>query len=174
MLCCVENRRCQSSRVTSPLSNIDGDGYENVTWKVNSRCFKLYCAYSISFNSSKVGNLFWSWILKDCIEVQEKKKKVVVLCSSPPQNVKLGIFTSRSCSDYNWGMYKKRDAREKLLFCQSKGDVTRDDSKRRFLAQHSVATLLRHCFEWLQHCSNIATLCCAKNRSCESSRVTSP
>ena len=53
-------------------------------------------------------------------------------------------------------------------------DVTRDDSQRRFLAQHSVATLLRHCFEWLQHCSNIATLCCAKNRRCESSRVTSP
>ena len=37
---------------------------------------------------------FWSWVLKDCIKVQEKKKKVVVLCSLPPQNVKLGIFTS--------------------------------------------------------------------------------
>ena len=42
------------------------------------------------------------------------------------------------------------------------GDVTRDDSQRRFLAQHSVATLLRHCFESLQQCSNIATLCCVK------------
>ena len=31
-------------------------------------------------------------ILKDCIKVQEKKKKVIVLCSCPPQNVKLGIF----------------------------------------------------------------------------------
>ena len=30
-----------------------------------------------------------------------------------------------------------------------------DDSHRRCLAQHSVTTLLRHCFEWLQHCSNI-------------------
>ena len=50
----------------------------------------------------------------------------------------------------------------------------RDDSQRRFLAQHSVATLLRHCFEWLRHCSNIATLCCAKNRRCESSRAKSP
>ena len=36
-----------------------------------------------------------------------------------------------------------------------------------------VATLLRHCFEWLQHCPGIATLCGAKNRRCESSRVTS-
>ena len=25
-----------------------------------------------------------------------------------------------------------------------------------------ITTLLRHCFEWLQHCSSIATLCCAK------------
>ena len=60
----------------------------------------------------------------------------------------------------------------------SKDDFTRDDSQRRFLAQHSVATLLRRCFEWLQHqqvaiCS-IATLCSLKNSICESSRVTSP
>ena len=33
--------------------------------------------------SSNVCNSFWSWVLKDCIKVQEKKKKVVVLCSSP-------------------------------------------------------------------------------------------
>ena len=57
---------------------------------------------------------------------------------------------------------------------ESYSNVTRDDLQRRFLARHSVATLLRHCFEWLQHCSSIATLCCAKNRRCESSRVTSP
>ena len=54
----------------------------------------------------------------------------------------------------------------------TKGDVTQDDSQRRFLAQQNVATLLRRCFELLQHCSNIARLCCAKNRRCESSRVT--
>ena len=34
------------------LSNNDGDGFENVPLKkVNSRCFKLYRAYSISLNS---------------------------------------------------------------------------------------------------------------------------
>ena len=60
----------------------------------------------------------------------------------------------------------------------SKDDFTRDDSQRRFLAQHSVATLLRRCFEWLQHqqvaiCS-IAALCSLKNSICESSCVTSP
>ena len=42
-----------------------------------------------------------------------------------------------------------------------------------FLAQRSVATFLRHCFEGLQHCSSIATLCCANNGRCESSRATS-
>ena len=41
---------------------------------------------------------------------------------------------------------------------RSKGVVTWDDSRRRFLAKHCFATLLRHCFEQLQHCSNIATL----------------
>ena len=50
---------------------------------------------------------------------------------------------------------------------KTKGDVTPDDSQRRFLAQHSSATWL----VWLQHCSNISTLCCAKNRRCESLRV---
>ena len=37
---------------------------------MNSRCFKLYRAYSISFNSANNGKFFWSWILKYCIEVQ--------------------------------------------------------------------------------------------------------
>ena len=54
------------------------------------------------------------------------------------------------------------------------GDVTRDDSQRRFWAQHRVATLLQRCFECLQHRSSIATPCRAKNRRCESSRVASP
>ena len=56
-------------------SNNDGDDYENVTWKVNSRGFKSYRAYSTPFSSSNVGKFFWSWFLKDCIEVQEKKRK---------------------------------------------------------------------------------------------------
>ena len=48
---------------------------------MQSRFLKLYRAYSNSFNSSNLGKSFWSWIQKDCIKVQEKKKKVVVLCS---------------------------------------------------------------------------------------------
>ena len=37
-------------------SNNDGYGYENVFCEVNSPCFKLYPAYSISFNSSGAPN----------------------------------------------------------------------------------------------------------------------
>ena len=44
---------------------------------MNSRCFKPYRAYSISFNSANNDEFFRSWILKDCIEVQEKKRKLL-------------------------------------------------------------------------------------------------
>ena len=46
------------------------------------------------------------------------------------------------------------------------GDVTRDDLRRRFLAQHSasVAMLEQCCNNSKQHRNNVATLCCAKNR----------
>ena len=55
-----------------------------------------------------------------------------------------------------------------------KGDVKRDDSQQRFLAQHSV-TMLEQCCNHLKQCrNNVATLCCTKNRRSESSRVTSP
>ena len=74
------------------LSNNDRDDHENIIEKVNSRFFKLYRTCSNSFDSSNVGEFFWSWILKDSIKVQEKKKKVV-LCSRPRHNVKLGTFT---------------------------------------------------------------------------------
>ena len=35
----------------------------------------------------------------DSVEVREKENIVVVLCSRPPENVKLGTFTSLSCID---------------------------------------------------------------------------
>ena len=90
------------------------DGYENVTLKAKSRCFNLYRADSISFNWN-VGKFFWIWILKNFIKVQETKKKVVVECSRPPlRNVKLDIAENAK------KFTKKRDARAKLLFWQSK------------------------------------------------------
>ena len=65
------------------------------------------------FKTLKV-NFFWSWILKNCIEVQEKRNKVVVLSSRSQQNVELGISTSKPWSGCK-ETYKvqKRDARAK-------------------------------------------------------------
>ena len=37
-----------------------GDGCESVIKMANSRCLRLYSAYTISFNTSKVGKYFWS------------------------------------------------------------------------------------------------------------------
>ena len=48
--------------------------------KVCSCCFKVYWAYYISFILTNTGELFRSWILKDSIKVQKKKKRVI-LCS---------------------------------------------------------------------------------------------
>ena len=59
------------------------------------------------------------WILKDCIQVQEKKNKALLFCSRPRQNVKLGSFTLLSCNEGR-ECTKNGDARAKLLFCQSK------------------------------------------------------
>ena len=62
---------------------------------MNSHCFKLYRAYSISFTSSNVGKCFWSWILKGCIKVQEKKRK---LLSCVPVFEKTWIQALSRCS----------------------------------------------------------------------------
>ena len=58
-------------------------------------CFKLYRACYILFSSSNVGSFCAE---NDCIEVQEKKKKVFGLCSRPQENVQ--------CSDGK-EMFKK-------------------------------------------------------------------
>ena len=79
---------------------------------------RLFHLVLISFSSSNVGKLFWNWALEDWIKVQEKKKKVFVLCPRPPKNVKIEKFhvtvvqwqlaTAKKCT-------KKRDARAKLF-----------------------------------------------------------
>ena len=45
--------------------------------EVNSQYSKLYRALSILFTLSNVGKCFWSWIVKDCIKVKEKKRKLL-------------------------------------------------------------------------------------------------
>ena len=79
--------------------------------KVNSRCFKLYRAYSISFSSSNLGIFFfWSWILKYCSKVQEKKKKVVAFVHVLHKTWNWA-FSRRSRAVMAEKCFKKRDAR---------------------------------------------------------------
>ena len=47
--------------------------------------------------------------------------------------------------------------------------------QQQFFAQHNLTAILEQCCNHSkQCCNNVATLCCAKNRPCESSRLTSP
>ena len=64
------------SVIIESLSNENGNGIENVTQKVNSRCFKLHRSYCNSFNSSYDG-VFFSRVefYKERIYVHKKKKK---------------------------------------------------------------------------------------------------
>ena len=81
------------------LSNNNGDGNENVTLKVNSRCFKLYRALFHLVYFVKCWQIFLELNAKGLYQSSKKKKKVVVLCSRPRQNVNLGTFTLLSCND---------------------------------------------------------------------------
>ena len=77
--------------------------------QLQKRCLILHRTYSISFNSSNVGKFFWSCILKDCIEVQGNKQKVVRHSLSRCSHA----ATAKKCT-------KERDARAKLFFYFSK------------------------------------------------------
>ena len=93
------------------LSNNDGHGYENVPQKVKSCCIKLYRAYSTSFNSSNVGNLFWSWNFWKTVSKCRKGERKS-LCLRSPQNVKSdSAFSRRSRAVTAKKCTIKRDAR---------------------------------------------------------------
>ena len=98
--------------------------YENATsLKVKSICFKLYRTYSNQTPSfrQKLANLFSGLILKDLVQVREKKKKVVscVFTFSAKRELRpyFHVAVLQWCQKK---MYKKRDARGKTFFCQSK------------------------------------------------------
>ena len=63
----------RDTSVLESLSNHDGNGSENVTWKVSSRYFKLYYSRFSSWG------ILLELILKDCIEGQKMKNS-----SRPP------------------------------------------------------------------------------------------
>ena len=87
---------------------------------MNSNCFKLYRAYSISFNSYKCWPVSLELNSKALYQSSGKKKESCrfVLPSSTKREIRhfhvvCRATTAKKCT-------KKRDARAKLLFCQSK------------------------------------------------------
>ena len=82
--------------------------------KTKKMCpLKLNCVYVNPFDLSNEGDFFWSWILKDCIKVQNKRRKRPV-CHMFTSSIKCqGVvmqWMSRKCT-------KQRDACAELLFC---------------------------------------------------------
>ena len=78
---------------------------------MNSRWFKLYRAYSISFNSANNGEFFWSWILKDCIEVHKKREIRtfhVVIVQRRQRNVQKRVVHVQSCCFFFFCLYRCR------------------------------------------------------------------
>ena len=100
------------------LSNNDGDGYENVTLKMNSRCFKLYRAYYISIKSSNVGHVLELNSKRLFRSSGKEKERRVVITSSTKREIWYVHVVVVQCRQRN--MQTKRAERAKLLFCQSK------------------------------------------------------
>ena len=96
--------------IQGSLTNDDGDGYENVTKKENSHCFKLYRAYSNCWQILSEFNF------KGLHQSSGKEKESC--CRVFPSSTKREIRHFHVVVEQRrLGMNKKRDVRAKLLFC---------------------------------------------------------
>ena len=91
----------------------------NTSFSLKLFVLYMFCVYLDPLNMSNVGDLSWSWILKDFIQVQKEERKFVVVMfmfsikrSIRRFHVVVVQWTSKKCT-------KKRDARAtELLFCK--------------------------------------------------------
>ena len=88
----------------------------NTSFSLKLLVLYMFCVYLDPLNMSNVGDLPWSWILKDFIQVQKEERKFVVVMfmfsikrSIRRFHVVVVQWTSKKCT-------KKRDARAELLF----------------------------------------------------------
>ena len=88
--------------------------------KVNSRTFSdrdHSNSLALSNASDSWSNLSRNWLPQNQIHVQKEKKKIVIACSSPLLNVKLGIVTSLlACCDRKKWTKKCWTTSAELLF----------------------------------------------------------
>ena len=109
------------------------------------------------------------WMQWDHVWMQKVREKPLRARTSLPRRRGEGRNTS-SPKTPAWEARQGRVSGPCLQFSR----VTRDDSQRLFSRKHSVA-MLEQCGNYSKQCrNNVATLSCAKNHHCESSRVTSP
>ena len=88
----------------------------NTSFSLKLFVLYMFCVYLDQLNMSNVGDLSWSWILKDFIQVQKEERKfvVVMFMFSIKQSIRrfhvvVVQLTSRKST-------KKRDVRAELLF----------------------------------------------------------
>ena len=63
--------------IIGSLSNNDGDGYEHVTSKVNHAASSfITLILSRLIRQMLAGKFLWRWVPKDCIKVQERKRRL--------------------------------------------------------------------------------------------------
>ena len=87
------------------------DNKPKIHLKVNSHCFKLHRSFSISFNLSNVGEIFWIESERAICEIRKRKRNF--LCCVHLLR-KVGACRSRATTAKKCA--KKSDARAKLLF----------------------------------------------------------
>ena len=114
-----------------------------------------------------------------CQKNWKRKRRKLVNQLLIVASISVSLAARKDISQATYAMFFFNTTRVVSYFTRTfknnlKVTVTRDDSQRRFSAPHSVARLEQGCNYSKQCRNNVATLCCAKSRRCESSRVTLP
>ena len=115
-------------------------------WSRVLSILNVHCDYSKSLTLSNVGEHSWSWGADSQVQLEKES----LFTSSTKRGIRhfhVVVVQWRQCNVQKSVMHVQN--------CCFSYLPTRDDSQRRFLAQHSVATL-RHWFKWQQHCLNVA------------------
>ena len=102
------------SHILGSFSNNDGDGYEDVTWKMKSRWFKLYALIqprSVRQIMSNAGSFFRELNSKDG---SEKESRRLEFKSATKREIRHFHVVVVQWRQKKWT--KKRDARAELLF----------------------------------------------------------
>ena len=76
---CVERESRYVRVVVMVAKFLDDNHNRKFTQKVNSHCFKLYRSYSISFNLSNVGEIFWIEFQRTVSKFRKQKKETFCL-----------------------------------------------------------------------------------------------